>query len=304
MPGGRLLFRKKPGGDKSTITLEPVITTMPPGQRVAAPGDGISIDASYYTRGTSNATALASRGAALIHEALQDLQENTGLELIHDEHIAVLLKALLVHGSSWESVKEELSTLLEIKERSIIGRYLGYGPSNIERVLSCTKQRATMLGWGTLSNEQADCFSIQLPPCLNAVKIWRRLIITLAWFTPINPRNQLYRQASLWFSPYGTTRQEGSCLALLGLMRQDADNRATQRGTIQHEVFAGENATTYPDGAEIKIQVNCREDAGKLRESIPYGLIATLEVAPNINLPIYEEVKERIKPRISVTEIT
>jgi hypothetical protein len=137
-----------------------------------------------------------------------------------------------------------------------------------------------------------------LPDSISGKKEWHRLIVTLSWFTSINPNHQAYRRAHLWFNPYGKNREDKNCQSLLDLARHDADWHATRRGTVQHEIFEGTRATAFEEGAEALIQVNCRAGAGKLTEEVPYALAVTLEVAPEISLPIYEEIRSRIRPRI------
>jgi hypothetical protein len=67
-----------------------------------------------------------------------------------------------------------------------------------------------------------------------------------------------------------------------------------QRGTLQHEIFEGDAAVAYVDGATIKLKVNCRADAGRLDDRIPYALAVTLETAEGLRIPVYQEVAERI----------
>ena len=50
----------------------------------------------------------------------------------------------------------------------------------------------------------------------------------------------------------------------------------------------------------IAIKVNCRADAGDILAPIRYGLAVTLEVAEVIDIPIYQEVRERLTIRIPV----
>ena len=49
------------------------------------------------------------------------------------------------------------------------------------------------------------------------------------------------------------------------------------------------------DDGSVEIKVNCKEDVGKAMGSIRYALAVTLEVAPGINIPIYERVSQRIR---------
>jgi len=133
-------------------------------------------------------------------------------------------------------------------------------------------------------------FPLPLPPSLSAVSERRRLTITLAWLSPVRTTRQNYRMAHLWFAPRYNIAPD----------RMDADHRAVQRGTIQHEVLEGENAVAFQDGETIVIKVNCRADAGNLDLPIRYGLAVTLEVAEGIDIPVYQEVRDRLSVRIPV----
>jgi len=141
-----------------------------------------------------------------------------------------------------------------------------------------------------LGNGEADEFLLPLPPSLSATTHRRRLTITLGWLTPIDCIRQGYRVAQLWFDPKN----------ILAPDRLGADHRAVQRGTIQHEVLEGHQAAAFQDGETIHIKVNCRTDTGEIRQPVRYGLAVTLEVAESDELPIYEEVWERLRVRVPV----
>ena len=104
---------------------------------------------------------------------------------------------------------------------------------------------------------------------------------------------QKYRTAGLWFEVNNN-----------GLVsnRSDADWRAVKRGTVQHEIFIGQNAEPFADGAAIEIKVNCREDAGKIQHPIVYGLAVSLEVAEGVDIAVYNEIRTRIAPRIQIQQ--
>jgi hypothetical protein len=65
-------------------------------------------------------------------------------------------------------------------------------------------------------------------------------------------------------------------------------------------VLEGRRASAFVDGDNLEIQVSCRADAGTLEEEVPYGLAVTLEVAEEIGVPIYEEVRDRVRARVRV----
>jgi hypothetical protein len=271
--------------------------TLPPGQKVAAPGAVPGEEAAaWHTRGTSNAAALTSRAAARLYELLDELRREPGGELIDAVPTAVWLKTLLTHGADWGAAITFLERLLRNSDNSrqfkeYISRLLGYGWIDSARVRECTPYRVTALGGGSLKVDQSHIHRFPLPASLSGRTGWRRLTITLAWLTPVNPQHRTWRRADLWFSPP---------TAVLDLSRQQADWRAVQRGTVQHEVLEGKRASAFADGDNLEIQVSCRADAGTLEDEVPYGLVATLEVAEEIGVPIYEEVRDRVRARVRV----
>ena len=47
--------------------------------------------------------------------------------------------------------------------------------------------------------------------------------------------------------------------------------------------------------------MTCKADAiEKLDVAIPYGLAVTLEVAEGIDIPIYQQIRTRIKPQVAI----
>ncbi len=70
MPGGRALYRERYTGDPGVTDLQMINTSAAPGHRVAAPPDPGGHN-TKYARGTSNATALATRGAAQAHVVIE-----------------------------------------------------------------------------------------------------------------------------------------------------------------------------------------------------------------------------------------
>jgi hypothetical protein len=149
-----------------------------------------------------------------------------------------------------------------------------------------------MIGTGELAADQAYVFSAPLPPSLAGKTVWRRLTVTLAWLTPINPAHRAYRRAKLWITP----PQDD----LLVKRENSVNDKAAQRGTLQHEVLEGEDAVAFVDGDRFECKVNCAADAGDLAGSVPFALCVTLEVAPGIGIPIYQEIRDRIVPQIPI----
>ena len=300
LPGGRQFLTEKVGTTNSKVTLQTNSFYSPPGQRVATPGSAGQLDRTVHTRGTSNAAALASRGATFLYDLIEQLrdQPNTYLPPQYD---AVLIKTLLVHGASWTEAQTTYEAALKNTENSrtfkeYLGRFLGYGVVDLPKVMACTEQRVTVLGFGELGDGEGAEFIFPLPPSLESVTEKRRLTITLAWLTPVNSSRQNYRVSHLWFNPKSTNT--------IAPERTNADYRATQRGTVQHEVLEGNKAVTFQDEENIVIKINCRSDAEDIQEPIPYGLAVTLEIAEGVDIPIYQEVRERLAIQVPVRNVS
>lgn len=294
--GGRVLYTM-PISTTTNAIFEARHLRIAPGNKVASPstiaGD---LNKTVYCSGTSNAAALTSRMAAASYDTLLDVFEEQAPEIEFNTYLTPLLKAMVIHGCSWGEIGNRLQAILQTPDngrhiRNWISRWLGYGVPDSERVLACTEQRATLLGFGQLRNEEAHLFSLPLPPSLGARSDRRRLTVTLAWLSPVVANTQRYRAASLWFEVEGG-----------GLIpnRQNADWNAVKRGTVQHEVFEGDQAVPLTDGDALTIKVNCRKDAGNIQQPVAYGLAVTLEVAEGINIAIYEEIRTRIASAIEI----
>jgi hypothetical protein len=294
LPGGRVLYREDVRSPPDQTSALAVGAQQPPGQRVAAPPTAQGN--TTHTRGTSNAAALGTRWGARAHGVIEALRAgHRGLESRFD---AVLIKALLAHGASLGDMERQiLDARPDVNQwhaqRRLVSRYAGLGVADVERALTCTEQRATLLGVGQLRNEKALEFLVPLPPALNASLVLRRVTVTLAWFTPISPRHSKYRVARLWVDLPGDANP-------LHVDRAEGEWRQLRLGTVHHEVFEGQRAVPVVDGQSLRIRVNCVADAGPIRDPVEFALCVSLEVAEGVALPIYQQVRERVAPRVDV----
>lgn len=197
------------------------------------------------------------------------------------EHRALMLKALLVHGASWGQKAEFLDGHFppqgqgaHFHRRDDIARLLGYGVPKIERVLDCAENRATLLGIGMITPRSAVLYTIPLPPDLEGIRAFRALTVTLAWFSPVNPRHQGYRMAALDVS----AASEEKYWAVQNRFSTQPTDKATARGTVFHERRYGEAAAVFVDDGHLLLRVSCRTPAGELTESVPYALAVSFEV--------------------------
>lgn len=303
LAGGRQTFTERLGNTHPKATAVVAGPGRGAGQLVAAPPE-TPVDAARVRLccGTSNATALASRTAALLWDVLEGLRGEPGGDRFHSASSAALLKTMLVHGATWGSNAEALGDVLGTRSRAELARCLGYGAVNHHRVMECAEQRATLIGWGRLDDKQAHLYRIPLPGCLSGRPVWRRLTVTLGWISPINPAHNRYRRAALEFDFYDDNKT-GDVRSLLRVRSVASDGRTTKRGTVQHEVYEGSRVALLHADSELRLRVNCRAEAGGPAEGVPYGLAVTLETGEEIALPIYQEVRARIRLPVIVSPV-
>jgi hypothetical protein len=294
VPGGRRHYMPRlQTGVPSSAEFQISPVAAQPGQLVAAchPA-GLSNQYAARVSGTSNAAALTTRRAAQLIEHIIQLRAESGGDVLADAQIAVIVKAMLVHGASWADWYSFFDQVFDGPDNGLerwwrikraCAQFLGYGPADFERSTVCNDQRVIVLGCGELSVDKAHVYNVPLPPILGAQTVLRRLTITLSWLTPINPRHRSYRVADLWFYPP---------LSHLKVKRRDADHDAVTRGTVQHEVLEGEAAVPITTGDVMPVQVNCRADAATmLSQPIPYALMVSIETAQPLAVSIYDQVK-------------
>ncbi len=293
VPGGRQLFTHVGAGEYALHRLQ-----ARSGQKVASVpvrlGDRTR---TVYTCGTSNANALAVRGAAFIHDAVLDVLEKQGLES-YDSSIAALIKALLVHSASWGEAADIIENVLmsgkhSTEVKKVIARCLGYGRPDFAKSIECSTTRATAIGYGLIAKDKRHEYRLPLPPSLSGLDCWRKLTITLAWLTPISVDNRKYRKAALGF-------EATDAATAVGGKRAEAQHQQVRNGTLQHEIIEGADVRAFYEGECLMIPVQCREDAGTLDVEVPYGLAVSLEVKEEVGIDLYEEIQNMIE--VSVRE--
>lgn len=293
--GGRCPLEIVADGDEASLLL-PYDGPLPPGVLAAAPSarPGATAEA-VYRRGTSVACAATSHWATRLYDVIEDLRVEHALEIDQIPR-ALWLKVLLIHAADWQRGYGLLEQCLKDESnsrrfREFGTRFIGYGTLEPERAVECAEHRATALGAGIIQVDERRTHRFPLPPTLSGKLEWKRLSITLAWFTPVNPLHQGWRRADLWFQ---------AAAAALKVGREGADHHAVRRGTVQHEIYEGSQAAVFVDGDAVAIEISCKAGAGSLEEAVPYALAVTLEVGEGVAVPIYEEVRARIRPRVVV----
>ncbi len=300
LSGGREHVRMQAAGDELTVVHSQPRRTY--GLSAAAP-DALNqgrLDQVALTAGTSPATALATRAGAQIFEALMDADGGSVLADIDPQYYAVVVKALIVHCSEWSDNVDMLKEICgpadrrrHVERADNAARFIGYGIPKIDRVLECTPNRATLVGYGTLQTDSAQSYRIPLPQSLAGITDPRFLSVTLAWTSPIKPGHQSYRSVKLEAAP-------DTPFEVLGVQRRkkQPSDPSCKRGSIFHEHFEGDSAVAFLEDGTLALRIWCKEDSGSGEHlQIRYGVAVTIE--SGTALPIYQEIQEqlRIRPR-------
>ena len=285
--GGIKYLKRHYNGD-----IKWALSEKSPGCKVAAPYENSDVDGCSFSFGTSDAAAQITHEAAKCYDVLEQVFiRETGGRLPVDL-TAILIKAMLVHSASWESISSKLSQSMDCSDKKL-SKWIGNGIPNIERVLECTKERITLIGLGELKKDEGNIFKLPLPVDFSSHMMKRKLTVTLAYLSPTVPNKQTYRTVKLWFDVNDGKK---------GLVpdRQNSEWQSVRKGTLQHEIFVGEKTIVWNDD-DLIIKVNCKEDADKIRQAIPYCIFVTFEVAEGFNVDLYNDVSAKIHQRVHIT---
>ena len=288
--GGRKFIR-----EGFVDSLAWVISNKAPGCRAAAPYNDGTDDGQLHSFGTSDSAAQVTHEAIICYDILQQIfVDETGYG-IPSGYEAILLKGMLAHGASWESFSEEISRVTGDGKKQL-SKWAGNGVPDFEKTKECTRERITLIGYGKLKKDKGDVYKLPLHVDFSSRLIKRKLTVTLAYFSPISSEKQAYRSAQLWFEV-----DDGDKKLIPDGARQNSEWQAVRKGTLQHEIFVGEQPVVWVD-EDLIIKVNCREDAGKLNSiEIPYCIFVSFEVAEGLGIDLYTTVRAQIQQRISVS---
>lgn len=291
LPGGRQLFARPPGSASGAVPLSAAPQAASgPGLLTAAPDRRGGSSGVAYSCGTSNATALATRTANEIFEVLARLTAGRDESPFPDaQYHPVLAKALLVHAAGWGEVGAELRVALGLTGRDArreLTQLLGYGPLDPTRVATAETTRVLLIGAGSITAGQRQQLLLPMPAALDRTTAWRRLTVTMAWFSPVNPRSFVHRIARLRCHVDETK---------LRLERKQVDAHTVRRGTVQHEVFESQRAVVLAPQDVLPLDIDCRVDAGTLAAPVRYGVAVSLEIAATANIDIHQQVRAGLR---------
>ena len=282
------------------ITVSPVTQpTRSAGLKVAAPPIDTNEAYEGYTNGTSAATALASRTAHRIHDALEQEYGDEFLEM-PKVHRAVLLKALLVHPASWPSETASVIKAIvgpadgrqHVKQKDNIRRYLGFGSFDLDDAVACASDRATFWAVSEIGPDQSVSVSVPIPVSLANKPQYHSVTTTIAWITPTNNGNQSYRTVRLKL----IAPPDISSLGVVPSKTQP-DNNQIHRGTVATRRWEGEASAVVGSQDTIDFSVERQRDMGtQIDENAIFAVAVTISM-PGVN-EIYDQVRDIVRPQV------
>ena len=260
----------------------------------AIPDAGGRLNVTSNASSTSTAAALATRQAHLV---MDELLESGHVEE-GDPFLALYAKALLVHHSrSHPGTYRRLETILngpqgtDSKKRDI-ARFLTFGASDYDFDPGCSQARAILIGHNRLRADHAHRFSIPAPEDLHGRRGWRAITITVAWFSPINPRHQMYRMGKL------DVKLPASVLGTSGSGVKQVDQNSWGKGTIYHRRLEGDAITSVRAGQTFEFDIECFAQAGPLDDFIPYAVAISVEVGDQLGIDVYQQISQRLRVQV------
>lgn len=285
-PGGKFLISAK---DQHSVRHVPS-RLHGPGIISAAPSSGVIAKGYTAEAGTSCSAASISHECSANYDALEEVFVNAGYSGVPADYAALLLKAMTAHGCVYENIEEVALKQFAAKHKECT-QWVGFGYPNFQRVRECALNRVTTIGYGDIGKDEGQKFHIPLPLDFSSRVVDRRLVVTLAYFTPVAFNRQEYRHAQLWFERLGITEER------LVPKREYTDWQAIRRGTLQHQSFVGSGGLSWDEESDgVDILVSCAgtnglQSLGKQR--IPYAILVTFETKQPIN--VYQPIANKLR---------
>ena len=254
-----------------------------------------SMDA--WSGATSGATALGTRSVHLIHDALSSAYPGAYGSLSSHAK-ALVVKALLLHRCRIDDGALALVRAVfgpqgkyqHVKRADNIFRLFGYGVPSVDEVTACLQNRATLWGTGSLTEDSGLLFRLPLPVCLSGHKGFRKISVTLTWFSSVTPGRRAYRSERLIVEePTGEHLRQVATEPC----EHQADKNRVSRGTVFSRSWHGKSARKFLNGAAFEVRVVRRPDSlDGLPLATNFACVATLEAESLI--PIYDQIETQI----------
>jgi hypothetical protein len=270
------------------------------GQMVAAPSSTGETDRVHRISGTSNAAALTTRSSHFIADALDEVFAGERVDWTILQTRAVLLKALLAHGCAWGEIGDFLDRHYPPldkwqRRRQTVTRFLGYGQPNADRVIRGDLNRITLMADDQIKSEQRHNYRLPIPTSMINTRDVRRIIMTLAWTTPVTNRSIDYRGVILQL--FDSNRKSAFWEGVKRREIKQPNSTTASKGTLIHAVLEGKKLVTNDQG-ELIVCVQAAPTRKEFAEvEVPYALAISIEMAQTLKSRLYAEVSAEIRAR-------
>lgn len=274
------------------------------GQLSALPGVGDTRIG--RTTGTSNAAALTTRAAIRLADLLEEIFEENNQNWVAEPTRAVVLKALLAHGCGWGETGNLLEALYPgnwQRKREAVSRVIGYGRPDHDRIVSQDGSRITLLADDVIRHDNLHEYRLPIPRAMINNREVRRVTMTLAWSSPIDPVTNRYRGVLIeivdgagghkFWDGLGGMKTEAGRAKFTG-----PKSDSTRRGTLQHLVLEGKKLIRSAPTGDMFVGVQARADlAAFAQEDVPYALAVTLEMGQPVRQDLFTDVEARVRAK-------
>jgi hypothetical protein len=223
--------------------------------------------------------------------------------------MSLLARALAVHGARWpDAAVDQRNALImagvhhEHAAAEVAAAY-GHGLLDEGRMREAPVMGSTLVGLGTVRRDGARLFDVPLPPSLSGDKVDRSLVVTVAWFSPVDASRARYRLARLQAvaGEDGEPTDKGWRLAMKG---DPPPSNAIGRGTVwsRRLIHSAKTVPAFAADATIPLRVQCLDGSGgglSPDEDIRFAVAITLQLPLSARYDVHDEIKQivRVRPR-------
>ncbi|MCY4187824.1 MAG: S8 family serine peptidase [Bryobacterales bacterium] len=306
--GGHHELRALPAGND--LRLQVVSPSTRTGLNVATAGVG---SPQSRTRGTSCAAALVTRSLLNATAALtEEGGPYEGRELSRND-LVLLARALAINASRWP---EAARALYDTKKAANGGRFqqageevarhFGYGFLDPDLMREAPLHGVTLVGLGQVRKDRGTIFDMPLPSSLSGDSVHRSMLLTLTWFSPVEPARARYRLAALEaIAADGDVFEDDAQDKHWSLAMKSAPPAVAliKRGTAwsRRLVHDRMRSPEFDDAATLPIRVQCRDASGGGLDQdldIPFAIAVTLQVAETAKYDVHEEIRNQLQVRL------
>ena len=306
--GGHHEVRAMPAGND--LRLRVVSQSERTGLSVATAGLG---SPQSRARGTSCAAALVTRSLLDAAGALTaEGGPYEGLELARND-LALLTRALAINAGRWPDAAKELYAA-EMAARGgrfqqageEVARHFGYGFLDPDLMRGAPLHGVTLVGLGQVRKDRGTIFDMPLPSSLSGDSVHRSMLVTLTWFSPVEPARARYRLAALEAISADVDEFEDDAEDKhwnLAMKSEPPAVAIIKRGTAwsRRLVHNRVRAPEFDDAATLPVRVQCRDASGGGLDpdlDIRFAIAVTLQVAATAEYDVHEEIQDQLLIRL------